>query len=135
MRTHLAIFKNEIISQIFKGKKSIETRFSIKRIPPFGFVSIGDLVYIKPPGEEVKGSFTVKKVISIEGMEKNDWEYIKKDLALFLGFKNPESQKEYFKKREKAKYATIIYLDSIKQFIASPIAVSKSNLSGWMVLD
>lgn len=125
-KKHLAIFSQPIIKQIFKGKKTVETRFSKKRIAPFGAVSIGDIVYIKPPGEEVVGQFSVKKVIFFDGLDKNDWQFIKKQFGkqAFL----PDGHQD-------ARFATIILMDNIEQFITNPLKVEKKDLRGWMVLD
>lgn len=123
MKKHLAIFTKEEIKKIFSGKKNIDIRLSQKRISPFGRVNIGDIVYIKPPGEEVVGQFIVKKVISFEGLEIEDWKVLKSGYGVKDAFslKNP-------------KFATLIFIDQVEQFITSPIKLEKKDLRGWVVL-
>lgn len=116
MQKHLAIFNKDTIAQIFSGKKQIETRFSQKRIAPYGAVSVGDTIYIKPPGQEIVGQFSVKKVIYMESFEVGDIEQFSQNY------------------RKTARFATIIFMDNIEQFLTSPIKIPKKNLSGWMVL-
>lgn len=53
MIKHLAIFKGDGGESILSGKKTIESRFSHRRDPPFGQISVGDLVYIKPSGKDI----------------------------------------------------------------------------------
>ncbi len=65
---HLAIFKGDGGEKILTGEKLIETRFSKSKIPPFGVISTGDLVYIKPSGGDIIGQFRVKKVIFFDGL-------------------------------------------------------------------
>lgn len=125
MRRHLAIFDPEAIQDIFKGQKTTESRFSQKKIAPFGLVGVGDWVYIKPPGKEVVGRFKVKKVISFEGLDKEDWVLIRQ-----FGI-----QKKFTDKHKNAHFGTLVFIDSVEQFITSPIKLSKSDLRGWMVLD
>lgn len=123
-KKHLAIFSKDHIKDIFSGKKNIELRMSNKKIAPFGKVSIGDLVYIKPPGEDIVGQFIVKKVISIEGLEEEDWKLID----------TRYSKKMSGEKKSSAKYATIIFIDQVEQFITAPVKIKKSDLRGWVVL-
>jgi predicted transcriptional regulator len=135
MKKHLAIFSPEAAKQILEGKKTIELRLSQKKIAPFGEVSIGDLVYIKPAGREIVGQFRVKKVISIEGVEKEDLEEIqsKYGSSVSLGGQSPD--RKFFTSHSSAKYGTVIFVSSVEQFITSPVKISKSDLRGWAVLD
>lgn len=135
MRRHLAIFSKDTIRQIFSGKKTIESRFSKKKISPFGQVAVGDTVYIKPSGEEIVGQFFVSKVFSIEGLDDSDWKWIKTDLLGGLGFTNKQEQDSYFNARSASRYCTLIYIDRVEQFITSPIKIPKKDLRGWVALD
>ncbi len=121
MKRHLAIFSKEEIKQIFSGQKSIDIRFSKKKIPPFGVISIGDLVYIKPPGQDIVGQFKIKKVISFEGLDGEDLKFIKTSYG-----EKPKNQE--------AKFAAVIFMSEIEQFITSPIKISKKDSRGWVVL-
>lgn len=123
MKKHLAIFSKEEVRKIFSGKKNLDIRLSKRKISPFGRINIGDIVYIKPPGEEVVGQFIVKKVISFERLEIEDWKVLKSGYGVKDAFpsKNP-------------KYATLIFIDQVEQFITSPIKLEKKDLRGWVVL-
>ncbi len=122
MKKHLAIFSKEEIEQIFSGEKTIDARFSKKRISPFGQVFKGDLVYMKPPGQDLVGQFKVKKVISIENLDETDWDALKKEYKLVGEIK------------KSSKFLTLIFLMEVEQFITSPIKVTKKDLRGWVVL-
>lgn len=135
MRKHLAIFDLETIKIIFSGKKTIESRFSQGKIAPFGQINIGDLVYIKAPGKDILGQFKVKKVISFEGLDGVDWDMIKLKYGKGLTLGNKEKDRQFFEKHLNAKYATIIYIGQVEQFITSPIRIQKKDLRGWVVLD
>lgn len=126
MRKHLAIFSEDMVQAILKGDKTIESRFSQKKIPPFGLIGTGDWVYIKPPGKDIVGRFKVKKVIFLEGIDRDDWHWIKSQV---------KATDEFFKAHKEARFGTLIFIDSVEQFITSPIKISKSDLRGWMVLE
>lgn len=128
---HLGIFTKDAINRITSGKKTIDSRLSLNRIAPYGKVKIGDTVYFKAPGGEVKGCFRVKKVLSFEGLEAGDIEQIRKiygkKISLGLG-------DELFFSKSKARYATLMFIDMVEIFITSPIRINKKDLRGWMVL-
>ncbi|MBI2021387.1 hypothetical protein HYS93_00705 [Candidatus Daviesbacteria bacterium] len=135
MHKHLAIFSKDAIKQIFSGKKSWESRFSQKKIAPFATVSVGDIVFIKPPGEDILGQFRVKKVIYFEGLDDKDWEVIKAYFTNSLSFGTKRKDKDYFTSKKSAKFGTLLAIDRVEQFITSPVKIPKKDLRGWVVLD
>jgi hypothetical protein len=127
---HLAIFKKTEAGLIFTGQKTIESRFSKSKIAPYGQVSAGDLVYIKPVGEDITGQFRVKKVVSLEGLESTDFpEIIERFNKQIAG------SPEYWQSQVGAKYGTLIFIGQVDRFITSPIKVSKKTIAGWVVLN
>ena len=124
----------EVIALIFMGKKTIESRFSQKRIVPFGAVEIGDKVYLKSPGGDIKGQFKASKVIYFAGLEKDDWELIRSKYGPQISLGDSEQDEQFFKKHKTAKFATLIFITAVEQFITSPIKIEKKDLRGWMVL-
>ncbi len=127
---HLAIFKGGGAEKILSGEKSIESRFSKGRIAPFGSVSTGDLVYIKPTGADLIGQFKVKKVIFYDGLGKVGIEEIKEKYGDKLAV-----DENYWKNKENCKYATLIFIGESAKFITSPIKLKKKDQRGWVVLD
>jgi hypothetical protein len=135
MRKHLAIFNKEAIAQILLGKKTIESRFSKKRISPFGEVGVGDLVYIKEAGGEIRGQFIVEKVIFIEGLKEKDWEEIIDKFWDKISLGDIQKDQEFIKIHKTSQFATLIYIGNIEQFLVSPFKIEKKDKRGWVVLD
>ena len=127
---HLAIFKGNAGELILSGKKTIESRFSKVKNPPFRVISSGDLVYIKPSGKDIIGQFRVKKVIFFDGLEANDLNNLKKLYASELAV-----DESYWVSQKNSKYATIIFIGNCMSFITSPVRIKKSDLRGWVVLQ
>lgn len=127
---HLAIFKGVSAQDILAGKKTIESRFSQKKSPPFNLISTGDLVYIKPSGKDIIGQFKVKKVVFIDGLDKDDLKDIKEKFSNQLNV-----NEAYWKANINAKYLTLIFIGNVDAFITSPIKIPKKDLRGWVVLD
>lgn len=130
MVRHLAIFKGEVGEWILQGKKTIESRFSQKKIAPFGLISTRDLVYIKPSGKDIIGQFRVKKVIFYDGLSFEDIKVIKRDYGKVLAMDN-----SYWQRKKDSKYGTLIFIGESTRFITSPLKPSKKDLRGWVVLD
>lgn len=131
---HLAIFDLQTASRILSGNKTIETRFSKKKIAPFGEVSVGDIVYIKPVGSELAGQFIVSKVIYYEGLDSSDFENIRQFYGKNLSLGSKESDDKYFDSKKDAKYGTIIFISQVESFITPPIKTPKIDRRGWVVL-
>lgn len=134
MTKHLAIISKPVAEAILNGRKTIETRFSLHKIAPFGQVNIGDLVYIKPPGEEIIGQFTVKKVFSYEGLTPEDVDRIIKDYGDHISSGDSVFDEEYYHNKKNSRYGTLIFIDQSERFITSPVKIKKSDQRGWMVL-
>ncbi len=130
MKKHLAIFKGTGGELILDGKKSVESRFSKRKDPPFVQVAVGDLVYIKPTGKDIIGQFRVKKVIFYDGLNPVDI----KEIQLKYG-KEVAVEDEYWDKRTGSKYGTLIFIGDSSRFITSPVKIPKKDLRGWVVLD
>lgn len=130
MKKHLAIFKGNGGELILLGRKTIESRFSKRKNPPFGQIAKGDIVYIKPSGKDPIGQFRVKKVIFYDGLTDEDIKEIKKTKSYAIAYKN-----DYWEKILGSKYGTLIFIAESSRFITAPIKYPKKDLRGWVVLD
>ncbi len=129
MQKHLAIFKGEGANLIIVGKKTMESRFSQRRDVPFGQISAGDLVYIKPSGKDPIGQFRVKKVIFYDGLDLGEIRGIREKYGSKLAV-----DESYWKGKETARYGTLIFIGEVDPFITSPLKFPKKDLRGWVVL-
>ncbi len=123
------------IEAILNGKKTIETRFSLHKIAPFGVISKEDLIYMKPPGEEVIGQFRVKKVFSFDGLTEQDIDDIFMKYGNQIGIGQIEEDNKYHINKKQSKYGTLIFIGDSERFITSPIKIKKSDQRGWMVIN
>jgi hypothetical protein len=134
MKKHLAVFSKEGVAQILTGKKTVETRFSKKNIPPFGMVNSGDLIYIKESGGAIKGQAVVKSVLSFEKFSEDDLTFIKKTYGKKISLGSKEDDEKYFEERKDSVFLTVIFLDKVEEFITPPIKPIKKDLRGWVIL-
>lgn len=129
MQKHLAIFKKGEDEEIFSGKKTIESRFSIKKIAPYGVVSSGDIIYIKPAGKDIKGQFRVQKVIFIDGVAAEDIQALASTFGCTIA--SPNVLRDTVKE---AKYGTLIFITQVERFLTPPVKISKKDSRTWVVL-
>ncbi|OGE27611.1 hypothetical protein A2867_03860 [Candidatus Daviesbacteria bacterium RIFCSPHIGHO2_01_FULL_40_11] len=129
MKKHLAIFKGKAGDAILSGKKTIESRFSKVKNPPFGVIGSGDLVYIKPSGKDIIGEFRVKKVIFFDSPSLNDLSDLRQRYGSKLAVEG-----DYWKKVVNARFGTLIFIGDSSRFITSPLKIPKKDLRGWVVL-
>lgn len=126
---HLAIFKGDSADFILSGKKTIESRFSTKKSVPYQAISAGDLVYMKPSGKEIIGEFRVKKVLFMDGLEKEDLIELKNRYG-----KQIAMDEAWWEKKSNSKYATLIFIGNVSHFLTAPLKIPKKDLRGWVVL-
>lgn len=134
MKKHLAIMSSKMAEAVLLGKKTVESRFSLSKIPPFGQISKGDLVYIKLPGGEIVGQFRVEKAIFFDGLEPKDIDKIKDEYQSRLSSSDSEEDRRYWKDKKKSHYASLIFISNSERFITSPLKIKKKDQRGWMVL-
>src|SRR3989344_2137237 len=135
MHKHLAILSKPGIERILSGQKTVETRFSKHKIPPFNEVHTGDIVYIKETGKDIVGQFTVKSVISFETLQEQDWEHIKKSYAKELSLGSEDLDDKFFKTHKTSNFGTVIFISKVEQLITSPVTFKKTDRRGWVVQE
>lgn len=125
---HIAIFKGIFFDFVLSGKKTIESRWSNKKIAPFNKVSVGDTILIKKTGCNVVASAKVKGV-----------KYYNLTPALVEQIKLKYGKEiciDYFDDWEKyknKKYCTLIWIEDVKKI--NELKVQKSHGAGWIVLN
>lgn len=126
----MGIFDSVLAGKILSGEKIIDARFSKSKIAPFGQISVGDLVYVKPSGKDIIGQFRVKKVLSFEGLELSDLSNLSDLYENDLG-----TDPSFWEKHSEAKYGTLIFIERVVPLITSPITLGKKDMRGWVVLE
>ena len=128
MTRHLAIFNPGAVKTIFSGAKKIDGRFSQIKIAPFGKVSAGDVVLIKPPGEKIVGPFLVDRVIYFDHPTLQELNDLKKKYGRGLAL-----PKIFWLDKEKINFVTLMFIKSVTKFIIAP-QIPKRDLRPWVVL-
>ena len=126
---HIAIFTDDAIKKIFSGKKTVDSRFSVRRIPPFAQIKSQDKVYIKKSGGRIVGEFKVKRAISYDNLTKEMVEKIRRDYNKYI-----KADKYFWFDKKEARYGTLIYITEV-QPVLFPIIIKKRDRRPWVSLD
>ena len=126
----MGIFDSVLAGKILSGEKIIDARFSKSKIAPFGQISVGDLVYVKPSGKDIIGQFRVKKVLSFEGLEEREIREIREKHGEAI-----QASEAFWGEKGDSKFGTLIFIERVVPLITSPITLGKKDMRGWVVLE
>ena len=125
--THLAVFVEPYLQYVLDGQKTVESRFSINRLPPYRRVSVGDVLLLKKAGGPVVGISQVSQVWFYQ-LTPDSFCELRSEFAAALCAQNPE----FWVERSNASFATIMRLENVRAI--KPIHVEKRDRRGWVVV-
>ncbi len=124
---HLAILVEPYLELILNGRKTVESRFSVHRIPPFGCVEKDDVLLLKKSGGPIAGICQVTQVWSYH-LNPQSWSEIRTRFVDQLCIKNPM----FWAAKKRAVYATLMRIANVMPTPA--IAYDKRDRRGWIVV-
>jgi hypothetical protein len=125
---HLAVFVEPFLQFVLDGRKTVESRFSIHRRPPFGCVKSGDLVLLKESGGPVVALAEISDVWYYQ-LDQEAWELIRTRFARQLCVEDPE----FWQSKSSSYFATLMQIGRVEKL--DPLVCSKRDRRGWVVLD
>lgn len=124
---HLAILVEPYLTYVLEGKKTVESRFSINRCPPYKKVHSGDILLLKLSGGPIVGICKVTNVWSYQ-LDPSSWKTIRKEFTDSLCAQDPE----FWYDRRYACFATLMKINHPTTF--TPLEIEKKDRRGWVVL-
>jgi hypothetical protein len=124
---HLGVFVEPYLQFILDGKKSLESRFSVRRTPPFRTVREGDVLLLKEAGGPILGICQLGTVWSYE-LDPESFSELRLEFSAALCAQDPA----FWEDRTSACFATIMRLKNVRQI--APITVAKRDRRGWVVV-
>jgi len=121
---HVAVMSEPFLSYVLGGQKTIESRFSIPRIAPYGCVAVGDVVLLK--NGPVVAAFTVTSVEQL-GLDEQELQRLAKQFS-----KQICADDTFWQERRDKKYATLLGVGNVRRL--TPIKVSKRDERGWVTV-
>lgn len=125
---HLAVFVEPFLQFVLDGRKTVESRFSIHRRPPFNCVRSGDLVLVKRSGGPVIALAEVSQVWYYE-LDPEAWSFIRTRFATQLCVYDSD----FWESKASSYFATLMQFGRVDRL--DPLTCSKRDRRGWVVLN
>ena len=130
IKLHLAVFNEPFLSLILKGKKTVESRFSINRIAPFDRVKNGDIIFLKKSGGPITGAVIVGQCYYFHCPSEKEMNDIKHDFNEKI---SANAVDNFWESRTKANYITLIEIAKTKSL--KPFYIEKRDRLGWVPIN
>jgi hypothetical protein len=124
---HLAVFIEPYLKYILEGKKTVESRFSERRVVPYGSVRRDDVILLKRSGGPIVGLCRASDIWYYE-LDPRSWREIRAGFSQMLCAQDPD----FWSQRETAEFATLIRLTNVLKI--SPVKYAKNDRRGWVIL-
>ncbi|MCC7146360.1 MAG: ASCH domain-containing protein [Phycisphaeraceae bacterium] len=128
MTTHVAILLPRYLSLILAGRKTIESRLTRSKRPPFGCVAAGDVIYFKRSGGPYQAKAVVERVRYFSNLTPAGVRQIHRQFGSLIG-----GEPAYWQSKSTSRYATLIWLKNVQPVHAGP-AIPSSGWQAWWVL-
>lgn len=124
---HLAVFNQPYLDFLLEGRKTVESRFSAVRCPPYQRVKGGDVLLLKPAGGPIVGLCLVQDVWFYT-LDRSSWRHVRQTFARELCAQDPK----FWRAREHAQFATLMRVT--KPTTIQAVDCEKRDRRGWVVL-
>ncbi|MBB5624109.1 hypothetical protein HDE69_005206 [Pedobacter cryoconitis] len=127
---HVGIFAEPYLTLIIEGKKTIESRFSINRISPYGRIFKGDIVLVKRAGGPIVGMFLAGEIKFYSRLNSKKLKEIESSFGeQICTYINPN----FWVTRATSKFATLILIDRFIEI--EPFTINKSDRMAWSIVQ
>jgi ASC-1-like (ASCH) protein len=140
---HVAILRKASISKednllrdILKGTKTIESRWYVNRVSPWDKIKRNDTVYFKESGSPITAKANVAKVIQIDNLNDSTIRDIIKNYGKEISPGTTSEQwLSWAKKQIKKRYCILIFIKDVKR--VTPFNIDKTGYgisSAWLAV-
>lgn len=125
---HLAILTRPYLDKIIARKKTIESRFSKIRIPPFKMINNGDVLFLKESSGPILAIALVSKPQFFGPLRPGEAESIIQEHSSGLALDDSFKQT-----KQESRYVTLVHLGDVLPI--KPISLTKTDRRPWIVLN
>ena len=112
MKQHIAIFVGDAIEDILIGKKTMESRFSLAKVVPYGEIAKDDVIFLKKSAGDIFGKVVVDNVLYYDNLKPQSMQILRKEYSKELC-----ASGEFWHKIAKSKYLILIFLKKPLRFV------------------
>lgn len=125
---HLAVLVEPYLQFILDGRKTVESRFSIRRRAPYQRVQRGDVVLLKRSSGPIVGLCQITDAWFYQ-LDPGSWETMRKAFTEALCAQDPA----FWETRRHASFATLMRLQHVRSI--APMTCAKRDRRGWVILQ
>ena len=125
---HLAILVEPYLQFILEGRKTVESRFSVRRGAPYECVQRGDVVLLKRSGGPIVGLCQIADAWFYR-LDPRSWSTIRQEFTQALCAQDPA----FWQARRQASFATLMRLQHVRPL--APLPCAKRDRRGWVILQ
>ncbi len=125
---HLAVLGEPFLAHVVDGTKRLESRFSVRRYPPFQRIARGDIVIVKAASGPIEGVCEVGTT-RFDELLPGKLEAIRAEVGEALC----ATDDAFWEACRDARYVSLIELLAFRP--VAPLACPKRDRRGWVVLD
>lgn len=134
---HVAIMnpKWKLIEKILSGKKTIESRWYVNKVAPWGRIGTGERIYFKNAGKSVTAQATISEIIEEEIRSTEHAKDLVEKYQKGICF-TPESLVD-FSWLDGKRYAILIFLTDVQK-VEKPFAINKAGFgsaAAWLTVQ
>ena len=118
---HLAVLLEPYLRFILEGSKTVESRFSKKRIAPFKLVDRGDVVLLKRSAAKAISGVCLVSNVWFYQLDLNTWRQIRDEFTSVLRAEDPS----FWEQRKSAQFATLMKISQVQAL--PPIEIPKRD--------
>ncbi len=122
---HLAVMNEPFLSGVLTGKKTIESRFSMRKVSPYKKVRPKDLIFMK--NGPVVGMFEAEWVRDVD-LSSEPIDLVKATYASKIG-----AGETFWNTKKDKRYLTLIGVTNAVSL--TPVAVPKTDRRAWITLS
>jgi hypothetical protein len=125
-RLHVAVFVEPFLTYVLEGRKTIESRFSARRVAPFDKVATGDVIALKDSGGPLVGICRVDACWFYR-MSAKSWAEVEKRFSRAMCAEDPM----FWDDRRGKTFATLIRVSEPTSI--RPVTFTKHDRRGWVI--
>jgi hypothetical protein len=135
MQNHLVVYRRvkdkDYIDWMLKGQKTLDIKFSYRRVAPYGYVTPGDYMYIKEASGPVVGRCLLSEVSYVD--VSNPLQILDTLVSTYqdLGLRDEAHAERVFQKMQDKRYMTIFRLAEPEE-LSRPIYIEKNDRRVWV---
>jgi len=124
---HLGVYVEPFLGYLLEGRKTMESRFSRRRVAPYRQVQAGDVLLLKRSGGPITGLCRIAEAWFYH-LDRISLSEIRTQYAAALCAQDPT----FWETRRSASFATLMRVDQVRSI--EPLSYAKRDRRCWVVL-